>query len=42
MELLFKLGPHSSFAYASIFCPGNDKFWSSSEKQCEIKFVTNV
>ena len=39
MELLFKLGPVIRHLHTpSIFCPGNDKFWSSSEKQCEIKF----
>lgn len=39
MELLFSLGPVIRHMHTpSVFCPGNDKFWSSSEEQCQIKY----
>ncbi len=39
MELLFKLGPVIRHLHTtSIFCPGNDKFWSKNEELCKINF----
>ena len=37
--IAFQIGPVIRHLHTpSIFCPGKNKFWSSSEKQCEIKF----
>ena len=39
MNLLFKLGPVIRHLHTpSIFCPGKNKFWSTTEEPCPIKF----